>query len=135
MKELLSEYSPLLKYLHQIALKSDCYLIARIQEQKTKSVNVIDSKIETARKDYLKGIGMRIFTKTGHNAFGSIDDILNKNEVIKLLEQIISSAKKAQKLKFAINKEIFKLKPTRDIIIPKTKYSFDEIKLDKTLDN
>ena len=131
MKELLSEYSSLLKNLHQIARKSDCYLIARIQEQKTKFVNVIDNKLETARKDYLKGIGMRIFTKSGHNAFGSIDNIRNKSEVIELLRRIIFSAKKAQKLKFAVNKEIFKLKPSKDIVIPKTKYSFEEIKLEQ----
>jgi len=129
MKELLSKYSSLLKNLHQIARKSDCYLIARIQEQKTKFVNLIDSKIETARKDYIKGIGMRVFTKTGHNAFGSTDNIRNKNEVIKLLKQIISSAKKAQELKFATNKEIFKLRPTKDIVIPETKYSFEGVKL------
>jgi len=129
MRKLLSEYSSLLKNLHQIARKGDCYLIARIQEQKTKFVNIIDDRIETARKDYIKGIGMRVFTKTGYNAFGSIDNIRNKNEVIKLLKQIIVSAKKAEKLKFATNKEIFKLKPSKDIIIPKTEYSFESLKL------
>lgn len=131
MKKLLDQYSPLLKELHQIARKSDCYLIARIQEQKTKFVNLIDSKIEMARKDYIKGIGMRVFTKSGHNAFGSIDNIRNKSEVVKLLTQIISSAKEAQKLKFATNKEIFKLKPTRDIVIPETKYAFEDVKLEQ----
>ena len=70
MEQPLSQYSDLLKQLHQIARKSDCYLIARIQDRKTKLVNVLNNKLESAAKSHTKGIGMRIFTKTGHTSFG-----------------------------------------------------------------
>jgi TldD protein len=72
---------------------------------------------------------MRIFTKTGHTAFGSTDNLQDEKQVSELLKKIIFSAKKAQKLKFSANKEIFKLKPVKDIVIPKTEYNFDDIKL------
>jgi len=120
MEEFLEQYSPLLKQVHKIAKKNDCYLIARIQEKKAKTINVLNNKLESAGKSYVKGIGMRIFTKTGYSAFGSTDNIRNKNEVVKFLQKIIFSAKKAQKLNFAANKEIFKLKPTKDIVCPET---------------
>jgi TldD protein len=129
MEQPLNQYSNLLNQLHQIARKSDCYLIARIQEKKIKSVDVLNNKLESAQKSNIKGIGMRIFTKTGHNAFGSTDDLQDEKQVIQLLEKIIFSAKKSQKLKFSANKEIFKLKPVKDIVIPKTEYIFDDIAL------
>ncbi len=131
MQALLPQYSSLLVTLQQIALRSDCYLIARIQDKKSKFVNVVGDKIEQARKDHIKGIGMRIFTKNGNNAFGSIDDINNEKEVIECLKQIIYSAKQAEKFNFDKNKEIFKLKPNKDIVIPQTKYSFDGIELNE----
>ena len=131
MEQGMNQYSNLLKQLHKIARKSDCYLVARIQDKKTKLVNVVNNKIEAARKSHIKGIGMRIFTKTGHTAFGSTDDLQNEKQVAELLEKIIISAKKAQKLKFSANKEIFKLKPIKDIVIPETEYNFDDIELKK----
>jgi TldD protein len=129
MEQEMNQYSNLLKSLHQVARKSDCYLIARIQDKKTKLVNVLNNKLEAAAKSHIKGIGMRIFTKTGHTAFGSTDDLQNEKQVIQLLEKIIVSAKKARKLKFSVNKEIFKLKPVKDIVIPETEYDLDEIEL------
>ncbi len=131
MKKLLAQHSLLLEKLHQIARKNDCYLIARIQEQKTKFVNVLDDKIEMVRKDRIKGIGMRVFTKSGHNAFSSTDNIYDEKEIINLLKQTISAAKSAQKSKFAKNQEIFKLKTIKDFVVPKTKYAFEDIKLTK----
>ena len=115
--------------MHQVARKSDCYLIARIQYKKTKLVNVLNNKLESAQKSIIKGIGLRIFTKTGHTAFGSTDGLQDEKQVIQLLEKVVLSANKAQKLKFSANKEIFRLKPVKDIVIPKTEYNFDDIKL------
>jgi TldD protein len=129
MERELNQHSNLLEELHQVARKSDCYLIARIQDKKTKSVNVLNSKLEAAAKGHIKGIGLRIFTKSGHTAFGSTDDLQDEKQVVQLLEKIIFSAKKAKKLKFGSNKEIFKLKPIKDIVIPKTEYGFDDIEL------
>jgi TldD protein len=129
MEQEINQYSNLLEELHQVARKSDCYLIARIQDKKTKSVNVLNNKLEAAAKSHIKGIGLRIFTKSGHTAFGSTDDLQNKKQVIQLLEKIIFSARKAQKLKFSSNKEIFRLKPVKDVVIPKTEYGFDNIEL------
>ena len=125
----MDQYSKLLKQLHQIARKSDCYLIARIQDKKTKTVNAVNNKIESAGKSNIKGIGLRAFIKSGHTAFGSTDDLRDEKQAADLLKKIILSARKAQKLKFSANKEIFKLKPIKDVVIPKTEYSFDAIKL------
>jgi TldD protein len=129
MEQEINQYSNLLEELHQVARKSDCYLIARIQDKKRKSVNVLNNKLEVAGKGHIKGIGLRIFTKSGHTAFGSTDDLQDEKQVVQLLEKIIFSAKDAQKLKFSANKEIFKLKPVKDIVIPKTEYGFDDIQL------
>lgn len=127
-KNPLTQYTPLLKKLHKIAKKNDCYLIARIQKKRAKQINVLNEKLESVKTSNIIGIGMRVFTKTGHNAFGATDNMNDDNEIVNSLKQIISLAKKSQKFNFATNKEIFRLKPIKDIVIPETEYAFSQIK-------
>ena len=96
-KELrVTQYTPIVNAVLARAAELDVYIIARIQDSKSRSILVNNGKLERIGTGQGRGIGIQAFTKDGHNGFASSDNV-TEAAAVELVETAVRLARAAAK--------------------------------------
>lgn len=121
-------YAGLLDRLLQKAAAARVYLIARLQRAEVRSVTVTNGKTESISTGLGQGLGLQVFTESGHTAFAATD-ILTEGAALTALETAVKSARAAAGAGLEANRAVFNVSPISARVIPPTRYAIDELSL------
>src|SRR6185369_4662825 len=113
----LDRYEPLLRTLLDQAAREQIYLIARLQRVEAYTLTVNNGKTESMTATLSQGLGMHVFTASGHTAFATVDQ-LEPQAALNALTVAITSARAAAAANLEANRAIFDLPATQARTIP-----------------
>lgn len=108
MSKLLQEYNPLIEQLLKQAMDDDAYIVARWHSRDYYVAVRRNHKLDETLVSQNAGLGLYVFTKAGHVAFGSTNE-LSTDSVIDLYVSLLAAARTNEKLGIAKAHEIYEL--------------------------
>lgn len=137
MSKLLLEFNDTINAVLDKSKKQKYYTVIRIHKRELYNLTYKNSMVDNISTDNDTGIGMYVFTKSGHFAFGSTNDC-SKTSCIMLYETLRKIASKNQIENLNPATEIYKLKRQANLGQDKSHYQnilIDDINTDWIVDN
>lgn len=123
MTSKLEQYTPLIKIAMDRAKQNDVYAIVRMQDVDTLGLQILNGDTLSKVASSNKGIGISVFTKDGASGFAETSRLDNKSvtDAIDLAANIAKSSSQYKDVEH--NTEIFGVKPLKEKLMQKTKYT------------
>ncbi|MBI3961371.1 MAG: TldD/PmbA family protein [Deinococcus sp.] len=119
-------HSALLAELQRRAQAAGMYLVARIQDLRGRAIQFSQGRLEESARTFSAGVGLQVFTVSGHHAFAAVDGF-EPERVFQALARAIAAAQAAERADLEANQAIFDLSPVRDQVSPPLSYAFDGV--------
>jgi TldD protein len=114
MSKLLREYDAIITQLLTTAQEDELYIVARLQKRDYYRTTWRNHKLDDAAVSQNTGLGLYVFTKLGHVAFGSTNS-LSESDVLGLYASLADAARTNEKLGIAHAPEIYQLDPQENL--------------------
>ena len=114
MSKLLREYDAVIEAILSQAKQDKMYVVARWHKHEKYTATWKNHRTDESHTSQDTGVGLYVFTATGHVAFGSTND-LSSSAVLKLYRSLTLAAQTNEKLGIARAAEIFELDPQENL--------------------
>lgn len=108
MSKLLQEYNPLIEQMLLQAASDDAYIVARWHSRDYYAAVRRNHTLDETRVSQNAGLGLYVFTKNGHVAFGSTNELTSQS-VTDLYTGLLAAARTNEQLGIAKAQEIYEL--------------------------
>jgi len=124
----LGEHTPLLHELMDQADRAGAYLIARLQQVESRSLNVANGVTESMAATLGQGIGLQVFDRAGHTAFASTDRV-EAAAARAALQSALAGLRAAGKANLQRNDAIFAVETLQATAVGPAPYDIEHLSL------
>lgn len=104
----------------------DVYAILRLEKRRDRSAVVEGKRVDGVGASYSGGLGIQVFTQSGHNGFAAVDDP-NLERGLTALRRAAGAARAAEASELMASTSVFGLTAHRGNVDPETPYAFDDV--------
>ncbi|HBY94720.1 MAG TPA: hypothetical protein DEP84_12300, partial [Chloroflexi bacterium] len=104
------------------------YVIARFQHRRSRSLLVVNGKLEEVGTSHAMGGGLSVFTPDGYTAFASVDG-WGRDRALAALDSAIVSARAAERHRFQTSRAVFSAPRLNERAIIQPPYAYDVLAL------
>ncbi|MEN8151100.1 MAG: TldD/PmbA family protein [Planctomycetota bacterium] len=102
------------------------YAVLRFEERRGRSVAVEGEKVDAVESIFAGGLGVQVFTDTGHNGFAAVDDP-GEDRSHAALERAMAAARAAEEAGLSAMPGILRAEKTVGRHVPDVPYAFDHL--------
>jgi len=116
----------LIESLRERARSEGLYVVLRFEEKRARSVAIEGETVEAVDSVFAGGLGVQVFTDSGHNGFAAIDDP-DEDRAHAALERAMAAARAAADAGLTAMPGILTAAKTIGRHVPKVPYAFDHL--------